>query len=506
MFKKLFVFLILILFISQISFVTANDNTTSVLNENTDIICYKVSNISCITENFELNEDSNILDDYNHSYYCYQGDEILIHIDSFEEGNLEVLVDNEYLGSWNFTLDETISIPTYAPESFYDDSKTNICVGMHDIRLMFNFNSMNNYFAIIDEDSLNFVFIKNTDNVLTNTLTWNSELYIKEKNPPEIEFTLQKFHIYEEIAHFYIWFNDDWLGEYNANDSIGIIVSNKTGIIYKNNITHSEYNNYNYYDGFFIHFNITDAGIYNWTAVNLMTGATRSVLFEIIKYNPEYQINYSINGSTFVFEFEQIKYWYLSNFTICVDNITKIISNWWRGEVVFDNLNPGVHVLTFYCPEDGFSESFFYKMIFEINGTVNASDEEDNNISDNNNTDTNNTIDNTTNLAGQGNSSDFVGNSSNSNGGNTYPRKNYKNENFNSKKNHKSRLDNSQELTVGGDDIISDFSSVSNSKTYEIQGKSASKSIDESLTKIALILIIIISFIMGYFKYKRKLR
>lgn len=534
MFKKLFVFLILILFISQISFVTANDNTTNILNKNTDIIDQKapINTSDIIEKNFESNNDSTISDDYNYlyfddnsSYYCYFGDEILIHIDSLEDGNLEVLIDNEYYGSWNFTTtDETICIPTYNPEQLHDNSKTNIGIGIHDIKLIFNFNSMDTYYALVDyhyidvgEDTryslntLNFRIVNgNSYNAITNTFEWNSKLHV-QNDPPKIDFNSLKFNVYEDIAFFsiFVHHNDYYFGTDTGNYSIGIIVSNKTGTIYKKNITLTEYPNTHYL--FFTFFNITNAGIYNFTAVNLIDGSNSSVLFEIIKYAPKYNMNYSINGSTFILDFEQtfidgVALCY-NDFIICVDNITKKIPNRWWDEVVFDNLSPGVHVLTFYCPEDGFKESFFYSMTFEINGTGNTSDNnesipiKEDNITDNNNNITNNTI-NSTNVVGQGNSTGSVGNTSN--GGNSYPKKDHDGGNLNSKKATKTRQDDTQKLTAGGNNIISDSSDASNSKTYEIQEKSASKSIDNLLTKITLILIIFVSFMIGYFRYKRK--
>ena len=96
--KKLFFFLIFILFIFQVSFVNAHEcNETMLLNETDDVMKYQ----EVTSYNNEKNVDFNELDDKENSekgMTFNQGDKIPIHINSFVDGDLIVLVDNKRSG------------------------------------------------------------------------------------------------------------------------------------------------------------------------------------------------------------------------------------------------------------------------------------------------------------------------------------------------------------------------------------------------------------------------
>ena len=130
--KLFFILLVVSLFVLHISSVCAVDsNQTHTIETNDN---HKLSINNTKHEHISKNDDfkDNSLD-FN------QGDKIPITIDSLEEGNLTVLIDDEvyYYKSWILLGIETINIPTYNPSSFYNSSIKNIGVGTHKISLVF---------------------------------------------------------------------------------------------------------------------------------------------------------------------------------------------------------------------------------------------------------------------------------------------------------------------------------------------------------------------------------
>ena len=105
--KKLFIFLVLLLFVSHVSFISAVEcnqsdaieiNGTDLLSANTgdekDYLC----------ELDDLDED----DDYDETIIDFnQGDKMPITIDSPVKGNLTVFIDNAYYGTWDFSKNES---------------------------------------------------------------------------------------------------------------------------------------------------------------------------------------------------------------------------------------------------------------------------------------------------------------------------------------------------------------------------------------------------------------
>ena len=243
--KKLFIFLVLLLFVSHVSFISAVEcnqsdaieiNGTDLLSVNTgdekDYLC-------------EL-DDLDEYDDYDETIIDFnQGDKMPITIDSPVKGNLTVFIDNAYYGTWDFSKNETIFISTYNPNSFYNSSIKNIDIGYHELSLIFNLNSFNNYVPeVYEEDShLKFMFHECEGDFLNHkyTYTHTSSLTIFEKRKT-IHISLLPYYYFDPVLIYYagvgldITFDNINFKEKNKH-SFGFILSDSTGkVILKKNM------------------------------------------------------------------------------------------------------------------------------------------------------------------------------------------------------------------------------------------------------------------------------
>ena len=509
--KLFFILLVVLLFILHISSVFAfNETHTIETNDNHKIFIKNTKH-----EHISNDDFNDIGLDFN------QSDKIPITIDSPEYGNLTVLVDGEvyYYESW---LDsETIHIPTYNPSSFYNSSIKNIGVGTHKISLVFSLNTFKNYVPVVSKDDSNLKFKFQTyEEVLDTkyTYTHNLTLNIHEKRKT-INVSFYEKPMYHDFIYVSIGFDNDTLMDMLKVDTylhhFGIILSNNEKILYKD-----VYNIFMEFDKYELDIYMPRAsfvvpcqckgitffvesvlGICNLTVVNFADGTTDTVLFNVSKFItgiPE--IECVINGFNATFhgfhDFIEIFF--------NIGNEHKFISesdrdyNW---DVTFVNLSPGVHVLRLYYPETDFIKQFSYNWTFEIPGSSNVP--ENINISGNHSFNmfpnmllTNggaflffsqndgmlNIEDFTiTDDSGVRNSESKLGSGSNS-------------------------IDKSNSIgSDSGNSGSSESSSSSNKKSYEIQEKSTSKVIDNSLIKLGLIIILTISFMMGFVRFKKRL-
>lgn len=507
--KKLFVCLAVLLFIFQLSFVNAlTDNETCLINE-MEVIEHQELGI-----NESDNSESNFKTDHDDkSSYIEnkmkfnQGDKIPLHINSPVEGDLKVLIDDKDYGLWHFKQDETILIPTYNPESFYDDTKTNIDVGLHDISLIFNFKDSNYYDAEVsfhEDSTLNF-YINTDGDVLREDYHYNHTLNILKKEKTIDIYYLDKFSFYEP-NHFDIYINGRNLYEFekNDNDPYGMIISDGTKILYKGDgsdeFSFPILNTQELFDLY--EFNI---GIYNLTVINLLDGTSDSTIFEIYKYSPIFNMTYLINESDITFRLGGL--WnYENNVVITVDNMTKeILYDCMDIFVTFENLTPGSHVMRMYCPENKYSYGYAYNTTFEIKSNSPLINESDYTYINQSNIDNSSDIANSTynNFSNIGNNNN-TGNSLNSNKKNNNIQ-NDKKTNSKSKKNIKTRIEDNPIITVGEENMLSDSSDDSSTnKVYDISQKSVAKSIDNPLTELGLIILLLISFIVGYYRFGEK--
>ena len=492
--KKLMILLLLILVILQISSVNAYNKTEfDIINEkinSTDGLKLHINNAFHEDNISESNEYNGNKMEFN------QGDMIPIHINSLKNGELKVLVDDKEYGSWNFSKNETILIPTYNLESFDNDSIMNIDVGLHNISFIFNFKYYSRYTAdiSIDENSaLTFQINKKyTTHDFTNRYTYNSTLNILKK---EKSIHIVKFKYYNLIDG-----GDCQIHVDNYQEELifyyGIIISNKEEIIYKERfyIPHVEFTTDMglYY--------VQNVGFYNFAVVNLVDGTSDSIIFKASKYKPNLNISYIINESNITFQIINPKYdYYLPDYVITVDNLTKEIimlpENGTACIVSFENLNHGIHTMTLYCYEYTYIESFFYEMTFKIGNNSSNPYQGINSFINQSNSD-NNVSHNLTFIKGNrtGNNINLVGGDG----------KNHNHiRNSNSKKKNNVEFKEERITSAFGDIKSSDLSEdLSTQKSYEIVEKSILNS-NHVFIQLSLIIIVFLSLVIGYFKFKK---
>ena len=510
--KLFFILLVVSLFILHISSVCAvNSNETHAIEFNKE---YDLS----VKSDSKQGYVSKIGDSDDNSLDFNQGDKIPITIDCPNDGNLTVLVDDEvyYYESWFFLDDETINIPTYNPSSFYNSSIKNIGVGTHKISLVFSLNTSKNYVPVVSKDgsNLKFKFQTYTDDTLDNkyTYTHNLTLNIHEKRKT-INVSIFNKPTYHYFIDFSVGFDNDTLMDMLQDDTylnhFGIIFSNNEKILYKDVFdlklydmdcikrAHVDIS----YPVIGITFDVGSVlGICNLTVVNFADGTTDTVLFNVSKFITGIpKIECVVNGFDATFYADQ----YFNNIFISVgDDVRELIfSTSYAWNVTFVNLSPGVHVLRLYYPETDFIKQFSYNWTFEIPGSSNVP--ENINISGNHSFNmfpnmllTNGgaflffsqndgmlNIEDFTIIDDSGvkNSESKLGSGSNS-------------------------IDKSNSIgSDSGNSGSSESSSLSNKKSYEIQEKSTSKVIDNSLIKLGLIIILTISFMMGFVRFKKRL-
>ena len=509
--KLFFILLVVSLFILHISSVCAvNSNETHAIEFNKE---YDLS----VKSDSKQGYVSKIGDSDDNSLDFNQGDKIPITIDSLEEGNLTVLIDDEvyYYKSWILLGIETINIPTYNPSSFYNSSIKNIGVGTHKISLVFSLNTFKNYVPVVSKDgsNLKFKFQNYTDDTLDNkyTYTHNLTLNIHEKRKT-INVSIFNKPTYHYFIDFSVGFDNDTLMDMLQDDTylnhFGIIFSNNEKILYKDVFdlklydmdcikrAHVDIS----YPVIGITFDVGSVlGICNLTVVNFADGTTDTVLFNVSKFITGIpKIECVVNGFDATFYADQ----YFNNIFISVgDDVRELIfSTSYAWNVTFVNLSPGVHVLRLYYPETDFIKQFSYNWTFEIPGSSNVP--ENINISGNHSFNmfpnmllTNGgaflffsqndgmlNIEDFTIIDDSGvrNSESKLGSGSNS-------------------------IDKSNSIgSDSGNSGSSESSSLSNKKSYEIQEKSTSKVIDNSLIKLGLIIILTISFMMGLVRFKKR--
>ena len=461
--KLFFILLVVSLFILHISSVCAvNSNETHAIEFNKE---YDLS----VKSDSKQGYVSKIGDSDDNSLDFNQGDKIPITIDCPNDGNLTVLVDDEvyYYESWFFLDDETINIPTYNPSSFYNSSIKNIGVGTHKISLVFKY---------------------------THNLTLN--IHEKRKTINVSIFNKPTYHYFIDFS---VGFDNDTLMDMLQDDTylnhFGIIFSNNEKILYKDVFdlklydmdcikrAHVDIS----YPVIGITFDVGSVlGICNLTVVNFADGTTDTVLFNVSKFITGIpKIECVINGFDATFYGDQ----YYTKIFVNMEKVHKFISapvyeNFWN--VTFVNLSPGVHVLRLYYPETDFIKQFSYNWTILGNHSFNM-------------------LPNML-LTNGGAFLFFSQNDGMQNIEDFWFIDEWDVENSELKLGSGSNsIGESNSIGInGGNSGSSESSSSSNKKSYEIQEKSTSKVIDNSLIKLGLIIILTISFMMGLVRFKKR--
>ena len=506
--KNAYLLVILLLFILQISFVTATEyNETDIIeiDDNTEL---SINDNSC--ERDYVTGLSDVVLDLN------QGDKIPITIDSPVDGKLTVLVDDEFYNAWSFSKNKTILIPTYNPDSFYDDTMKNINVGSHKLSLIFKLNTFNNYIPVSNKDS-NLTFKFNTCNNTLNskyTYTHTATLNIHEKEKT-IHLSLNNKPKYYSL---YALIFDVQLDNVNITDLVwenlhtgyvfGVILSDDKGIILKKDMDMgdtwnliTDYDEWGmpymrsdmYEDAPCINYDVVrKLGVCNLTVVNFEDGTFDCVLFEVSKFSRFLDALYfEVIDSEFIVSFYN---WRFPDVFISVDYINKVVSPKGDNCNVTFSLSPGMHVMTLYCPESDFTEEFTYNLTFIIGGTIDIPDKKIiipelyvNNTSFNMFNGYNFTI-----LGGDLSDSSYGVLSLNS-----IQRLKQHSTDYSSDK-----IDG-ESMTVGDNNIAGSSSTDDyHGKSYEIS-KHISKSKDNLLTKIGLTIISCMSLMVGYSRFEK---
>lgn len=228
--------------------------------------------------------------------------------------------------------------------------------------------------------------------------------------------------------------------------------------------------------------------------------------------------SYLINESNITLFLQNPTYKYKPNVIVNLENITKVVTidEWYKTfEVTFNNLDPGIHIMTFHCLEDNFSEPFLYNITFEINNHAINITENNAQYSFIDNDSSDDVGDNGDLGTDDGEGYSYTNNSGSINLENSteevIPNKNQechiniKNSDFNSQKHERSEFEDNLEISseseseggkVNEDQCIK--------KSYEILKKSVSKSIDNILSKLGFLGIVLILFMVGYFRNKNE--
>lgn len=491
--KFLFVSCVFLLFILQISFVSAqNDNQTGIQNKSCEY--FEINND--FSQNFQNNVSTNDFDVIE----LYQG-EIPIHIDSPSDGEVTVLIDGNNYGVWDFTKNEIIHIPTYNSESFHNNSKANIDIGLHNLSLIFSFNNFISKDAntFLDENSiLNFKF--NEDNPYMISYRYNSTLNILKKDKT---IHISNFTYYNLLKPAQCIINIDNLEKYYDEE---YVFSHLMGIIIKNNKHIYKESIYGLDNPIIIDSDIYEEGIYNFTVINFIDGTMDSLLFKANKYQPKMNINYIINGNSIKINLMNQTEYYNDWADITVDNITKELplylyeeNNW---NVSFENLSSGVHTLKIENLGDYRTEDFYYITSFVIKDSFDF-DNENNNTIQQNIEDTNTSFmkENITSV----NSSFIKGNTTSNNS--RHPGEFIKNNGSKNSPSIKNTLNSKETVKnskIGYDTSVQSNSIFQTKKSHEIIKKAIPK-IKNDMLPFYLIIIVIILLIIGYFKYHEKI-
>ena len=300
--KKTMVLLVFLLIILSTSFVSAMDyNETDINNKE-----LSVNNNTC--ENDYITGSNDVLD-FN------QGDKIPVSIDSPVDGDLTVL--------------------TYNPDSFYDNTIKNINVGTHKLSLIFKLNTYNNYVPIVSNKDSNLTFKFNiSNNTLNNkyTYTYTSTLNIHEKektiyfesfNPDNIPMYFSNCGINFYIRLFDVDVDELWYTD--SKHPFGFSISDDKGIIIKYDIDIMEAYplviDYDKYGTPFIRGNVLEnghgisydvvrkLGVCNLTVVNFEDGTQDSVLFNVSKFSKFHDVlDFEIIDSDFIVSFYNWKF------------------------------------------------------------------------------------------------------------------------------------------------------------------------------------------------------
>ena len=310
------------------------------------------------------------------------------------------------------------------------------------------------------------------------------------------------------------------IDKFSIKSGVQLILSKNEKIYYNTLIYYFEYI-HDYYSfnlcNLFLHNIKIPTDFYDLTLVNY-DGTNDTCIFELKKLSWDIGFGYNIMNDTVLFYFDAGSFidsevYSDYNMTLKIGNITKSIPSknfdtWkisdWNVTVLFDELDDGFYDVVIEIPGNDYIEDFLYTTQIEIG---NKSVIHDDNISEDTgeNNVTNNTIISLNNTAG-----DFDGNSSILSQGNSddenllnFPGRNRREHSSDRRDDYFDEFNNERVSDYGDLELSGGIHSVDNIKSYEISEKSVSKSIDNLLIKLCLIIMFTISFMVGLVRFKK---
>ncbi len=284
-----------------------------------------------------------------------------------ESCNLTVFVDDVEIYD-DTTKETSISIKTFLPRSSLDETnERDIKVGTHSIR--FDFNALDNYDveATFKDNTMNFKFKQIGSDSNTNRVSYqlNTSLIVSEKEKT-VHILKVKNYTYFDDTEFVVKMDlyependeddDDEDEDYEnpiGTQDVGIIVSDKNGIVYTGdslmNVYQSQQWNYEFENEM-----LPKAGIYTIKIINLADNTYDTAQFEVKKANRIFTKKYTSDefNVLFTLDFSSCKEDLNEPCHITLDNKEKVIDVKKglvksKKEVLFEDIDPGVYTATF---------------------------------------------------------------------------------------------------------------------------------------------------------------
>lgn len=475
----------------------------------TNTLNYTYGTVSINDSPLDLKSNSNFNNSFNKvnsnsdNFSIYYGERIEIDGISDVKYNCTVFIDNKLV---NFISNFSTTVNMYNYDSvmlnsFYPN------VGLHNLSIIFEFDTPQKYDVKIDSfkkehipdynksmnHCLQFWFNVNDESTAKKRYSYNTTFNILKKKTVHI-INISSFATYSNELLFNVMVD-------NPENSSFCFISNKTGVV-----ADDSYRGYgllgDMYDFDNLRYKI-NPGVYNLTIVNTYdnTFDTASfILYNDISINTTYKIkdndvilnvemwceyntpiqfrmNKLINETRY--DYRVISKEILSN-----DNNHKF-----NFEICFNNVDNNDYWVDIWDYQNRIDEIYFTVNAFvdetEISGDiidVNETGDVEKNVS--------NSYGNNAGVNGFGDNLNLKGNSTNSNSHKIF---NVHNNDF-------------REVINGCGGFTSkiDFISSENANSYEINEKSVSKSVNNMFSNLGIIILVLIAFMLGFFRFKRQ--
>ena len=496
---------IITMFVASCSYAS---NETDILNDTVNTISTNAPSFDLESDNYDNNnEDVNSEIDNISIYY---GERIDIGGDFDEGNNCTVYIDNKLV---NFISDlrsgGTINMYNYYYEDFLNSIYPD--VGLHNMSIIFEFDNPQKYDVTMEmykEDFEDYGYIYNVlwfhfdvndDFKAKKRYSFNTTLNILKKDKTVHITNISSFASYTNPLIYDVIVD-------NPENSTVFFISNKTGIVTSDTSFGGMEREYSFDR---LRHKIKP-GVYNLTVVNTQDNTFDTVSFTLcndIIINTTYKIedNDVILNVELLCEYNTpiqitmskfINYTTYDYRTITKEILANANNHKFNFEICFndvDNNDYGIYIYDYYIIIDCIYFTVNYTYVNEegigedisvLNETVNVSDIKRN-------------------VSGSHNSINVDGNSSNGTGVNSDLKGN--SADSNSHRSHKFDVNEFRELIPGFGDFNSNIDSISSedANSYELNKKSALKSSDNMFSNLGIVILLFISFMLGFLRFKR---